>query len=413
MDTGAPPKVSLNGPLVAEAQATLARMPVAQRAYTLLKSQSRNALIEDWVASRRGGPDMGLVFEAANGASLDTVRVPGFFTYNGFYKGLIDHMPTIAGALAKDTWVLGPSGQQSAVQTQYDRLFPDILDLYSNDFIAAWNAAITNLSLRPLLADRPKYLALSAASAPTSPIKQVFESIRNETALTRERPAPPAAPQNTAGSDAAALAAREGPAEALHHGARGRRYRPEVAAPRRRAGGRHARRLDRGLFQADPAAGRRRRRLAADRRSARQSQRALSPTDARGEQSRAVEAGAGAGRGRGGEPALQRDAPAAAARRHDGQGRPRCGGRRQQPHDRPAHRSDGAGGDGALPAGRQQPLSLLAQRPRRRRSPISRASSRPTASSTNSSPPISPRSPIPAPRPGPGAATPTSRGRCR
>ena len=45
--------------------------------------------------------------------------------------------------------------------------------------------------MRPLLADRPKYLSLSAASAPTSPIKQIFESIRNETALTRERAAPP------------------------------------------------------------------------------------------------------------------------------------------------------------------------------------------------------------------------------
>ena len=47
------------------------------------------------------GPDVGLVFEAANVASLDEVRVPGLFTYNGFYAGLLDHMTTIAGALAK------------------------------------------------------------------------------------------------------------------------------------------------------------------------------------------------------------------------------------------------------------------------------------------------------------------------
>jgi type VI secretion system protein ImpL len=207
MDTGAPTKVSLNGPLVEQAQATLARMPLAQRAYALLKSQARNAMIEDWVASQRGGPDMALVFEAANGASLDTVRVPGFFTYNGFYRGLLDHMPTIAGALAKDNWVLGPSGQQSAVQSQYQSLFPDILDLYRNEFIGAWNAALTNLALRPLLADRPKYLALSAASAPTSPIRQIFESIRTETALTRERPAAPA--QQGAASGAADLAAKK------------------------------------------------------------------------------------------------------------------------------------------------------------------------------------------------------------
>ena len=208
MDTGEFPKVSLNGPLVEQAQATLARMRVAERAYTLLKTESRDALVEDWVASQRGGPDVGLVFEAANGASLDTVRVPGFFTYNGFYLALIEHMPTIAAAVAKDNWVLGPSGQQAAVQQQIERMFPDILDLYSNDFVAAWNVAISNLALRPLLADRPKYLALSAASAPTSPIKQIFESIRNETALTRERPAPPKA-QNEATGEAEKIAIRK------------------------------------------------------------------------------------------------------------------------------------------------------------------------------------------------------------
>ena len=191
MDAGATLKVSLNGPLVEQAQATLARMRVAQRAYTLLKSEARNAAVEDWVAGQRGGPDMALVFEASNGASLDSVRVPGFFTYNGFYSALLDRMPTIAGALAADKWVLGASGEQGAVQSQFERLFPDILDVYSAEFIAAWDTAIRNLTLRPLLADRKKFLALSAASAPTSPIKQIFSSIRDETALTRARPAPP------------------------------------------------------------------------------------------------------------------------------------------------------------------------------------------------------------------------------
>ena len=65
-------KVSLNGPLVEQAQATLARMPVAERAYALLKSQAHNDGIPDWVAANHGGPDMALVYEAANGAGLDT-----------------------------------------------------------------------------------------------------------------------------------------------------------------------------------------------------------------------------------------------------------------------------------------------------------------------------------------------------
>jgi type VI secretion system protein ImpL len=187
LDNGEGAKISLNGPLVEEAQATLARMRVAERAYTLLKSEAHSEKLEDWIASQRGGPDMALVFEAANGANLETVKVPAFFTYLGFYHALLDHMTTIADKLQKEQWVLGQSGDQSAVKQQYASLMPDILDLYGKDFLAAWNVALGNLQLRPLVADKPKYLALSAASAATSPIKQIFESVRNETALTEER----------------------------------------------------------------------------------------------------------------------------------------------------------------------------------------------------------------------------------
>jgi type VI secretion system protein ImpL len=106
---------------------------------------------------------------------------------------LLDHMPTIADKLQKENWVLGSSGEQSAVKQQYDSIMPDILDLYGKEFLAAWNVALSSLQLRPLVADKPKYLALTAASSPTSPIKQIFESVRNETSLTKERKAPPSA----------------------------------------------------------------------------------------------------------------------------------------------------------------------------------------------------------------------------
>jgi type VI secretion system protein ImpL len=204
LDNGVSSKISLNGPLVEQAQATLARMRVSERAYTLLKSEAHNEKLENWIASRRGGPDMALVFEASNGASLDTVSVPAFFTYRGFYRALLDHMTTIADKMQKEQWVLGASGDQSAVKQQYASMMPDIIDLYGKEFISAWNVALGNLALRPLVADKPKYLALSAASAPTSPIKQIFESIRDETSLTRE---PKAAAKGAAGAEAAGDAA--------------------------------------------------------------------------------------------------------------------------------------------------------------------------------------------------------------
>jgi type VI secretion system protein ImpL len=210
MDNGQAPAIALNGPLVEQAQTTLARMSVAERAYSILKADARNLPIEDWVAARRGGPDTELVFETANGTPLDTVKVPSFYTYDGFYSALLDRMPSIAEALEKDRWVMGEAGEQAAIKEQYASLLPDILRLYGADFTSSWNAAINNLRLRPLVGDKPKYLHLSAASAATSPIRQLLESLRDETALTRERAkAEEAQDPAEAAKDAAAKAANK------------------------------------------------------------------------------------------------------------------------------------------------------------------------------------------------------------
>ena len=112
--------------------------------------------------------------------------MPGFFTYHGFYAALLDHMTTIADKLQKEQWVLGPSGEQSAVKQQYASMLPGHPRSLRQGFHRRLDCRDRQSRLRPLVADKPKYLALSAASAPTSPIKQIFESIRDETALTRD-----------------------------------------------------------------------------------------------------------------------------------------------------------------------------------------------------------------------------------
>ena len=60
--------------------------------------------------------------------------------------------------------------------------------LYSRDYAASWQRMLKRLKLRPLNADKPRYVALSAISAATSPFKQVLEALRDETQLTKERP---------------------------------------------------------------------------------------------------------------------------------------------------------------------------------------------------------------------------------
>jgi len=182
------PVVSLYDALIDETQASLARLSITQRAYELLRSQARSLDIPDWNASRQAGPDVALVFDGQNNETLQNITVPGFYTYAGFRLALIDRLPLIAEQLKDERWVLGAAGEQNAVEAQYRTMSTDILDLYTKDFTAAWQKAFSKLRLKRLIGDKPKYHSLAAASAATSPLKRLLESIRDETAVTRDRP---------------------------------------------------------------------------------------------------------------------------------------------------------------------------------------------------------------------------------
>ncbi|ACL57989.1 type VI secretion system membrane subunit TssM [Methylobacterium nodulans] len=183
------PVVSINQGLVEETQRTLARLSVAERAYELLKSEARASGRRDWTLAAAAGPDAALVFEATGRGDLDGVRVPYFLTYDGFFDAFIDRFGDIAEAVGRDRWVLGGAGEEEAYTAQYGSLFADLLKLYARDFAAAWRSTLGRLKLRPLAADRPRYVALTALAAPTSPLKRLLESVGAETRLTRERPA--------------------------------------------------------------------------------------------------------------------------------------------------------------------------------------------------------------------------------
>ena len=197
------PLIKLNGPLVEECQRLLARLSVSERAYELLKSRARAQSKLDWVPALRGGPDFTLVFEAAGAQSIEDIRVPAFFTYEGFHRLFIDQLSSIADQIKNERWVLGQAGEQSAVAAQYDTLGGDLLALYERDFVTEWRQTLTKFQLKRLTADKPRYDALLALSGPASPLKQILKSIRDETALTRDRPEPGKAPAGGAAKPAA------------------------------------------------------------------------------------------------------------------------------------------------------------------------------------------------------------------
>lgn len=184
LDVGRPPAFELNGLLVESAQRTLVRMNIADRAYALIKSQAITAAIENWVVAAVGGADTALVFETVDGTDIENLNVPGFYTYRGFHEYFLGQLSEVATKLIDEQWVLGELGEQSAVDDQFKRLGPDLLELYRKDFISEWERVLSNIRLRSMSADKPQYIVLSAASSATSPVRQMFESIASETRLT-------------------------------------------------------------------------------------------------------------------------------------------------------------------------------------------------------------------------------------
>ncbi len=186
LDDGMTPTVTLNADLVAKAEVILARLSVADQAYSLIVATAPQAGIPDFNLVERTGADARLVFETLDGSDLGVLTVPALYTYAGFHDFFLDQLGEVARKLESEQWVMGEQAVAAKVDEQLARLGPQLLQRYRDDYLAAWESVLSNIRLAPMAADKPVYQALAAASAPaTSPILRLVEGITTETRLTQ------------------------------------------------------------------------------------------------------------------------------------------------------------------------------------------------------------------------------------
>ena len=207
--------VPLNGALVDEVQKILVRMPIADRVYALLKTRAETAGHSPWIASERAGNDAAVVFETHDGAPLNEVRIPGFFTKEGFIKGFLGQLEPVIKEVKEEKWVLGEPGKQATFEAQYKTLREDVMTRYRAEFINHWDQQLARLKITPV--GGTNLTVMSALAAPTSPLKQLMVSIRAETELTK-LPEPDGAGADAAG-EAGERAAKSEAAMQIRKGA--------------------------------------------------------------------------------------------------------------------------------------------------------------------------------------------------
>jgi type VI secretion system protein ImpL len=188
--------VTLNGDLIRESEAILARLPLEDRAWSLIVATSDFNDVPGFSLVGGEGTRAGeaaLVFQTIDGSDLSTLSVPALYTHAGFNNYFLDKLGAIGEQLASEQWVMGDGGKAANIDVQLATLGPRLMDRYTREFEKAWLGMLGNLRLAPMSADKPNYEVLSAAAAAsTSPILKLVEAVSEASRVTTAPATPPA-----------------------------------------------------------------------------------------------------------------------------------------------------------------------------------------------------------------------------
>ena len=181
-------QISLNGPLVAQAQQILTDLPLAQRVYNGILASKAATDLPEFRISDIGGPNLTRAMTRSSGKGLNE-GIPGIFTYNGFNEVFLREAVSVAERVQKEAFVLGDAGEGQQSDGALLALSRDVLDLYYDDFIKRYESLLGDLDIVPMEDLARAVEVTQVLSGPTSPIVNILTSISNETKLTEERKA--------------------------------------------------------------------------------------------------------------------------------------------------------------------------------------------------------------------------------
>lgn len=212
--------LTLDTELVEKARNTLRTADLARLIYAGLKLDAGQ------LPPLRLDRELGLladVFERASGTPLNA-PFPALYTQPVFADLVAEGIPQAVERFAEDDWVMGGGSDMAPVEKL--TLTQDVITLYEQDYIQAWDALLADLQLQPIDSIQEASAVAAKLAGPNSPLKRLLMVVRENTAeLLR---APPASSQDKA----AELAKEQGLREATR--------RSRVASALARVGGSEA-----------------------------------------------------------------------------------------------------------------------------------------------------------------------------
>ena len=186
LDESTTPALKPNDLLVeAVQQQIVVALSMSERAYASILSQTAN-MGKFSLMDELSGVPADSVFRTNDEGSLETLTVPGLFTFAGYWGTFRDLLESARQRLEDEDWVLGEPGKQGNYENQLAGLNRDLHALYRRDFVKAWEGMLARVELVPMSNGAPQFPSLAvASSAGASPILKLAEAVDRETRLSR------------------------------------------------------------------------------------------------------------------------------------------------------------------------------------------------------------------------------------
>jgi type VI secretion system protein ImpL len=170
--------------LLARAQAKLANIGVADRAYALLRSSAAAQAPRPFVPAEVIGALASEHFVRPSGKTLQD-PIAGIFTTAGFQTVILPGMPHATEQAIKESWVLGQASQIDANDVvARQRVEHDVVARYARDYQVVWDGLLNDLEVVPPADPNAAVTDFSLLTSPQGPIKLLLTAMVKQFDLT-------------------------------------------------------------------------------------------------------------------------------------------------------------------------------------------------------------------------------------
>jgi type VI secretion system protein ImpL len=172
-----------DGALLAQGRVAFGRISLPKRAYAALMSNPAITALPAWKITEHSGPSASTALVRRSGRLLD-YPVPAIFTYDGFYQVFMPQLDGAARGTYAEYWILTGRGTPEASDDDIRKTKADMLRLYYDDAIAAWDGLLHDITVAPINTLDEAVETTKALSGPSSPLKLLIQAVVHETSLT-------------------------------------------------------------------------------------------------------------------------------------------------------------------------------------------------------------------------------------